>query len=285
MRRMIQSKPGLTIGVNVALAMLAHCRPAVAADSAETGAKISSSGRTKKVPAQQFVEDCYETLCIGGKSVLSKTGKAWSNIVFAAGTELRSGTPMSYDEVRLFLQSYNAGPYACLKYKGSVPYRETRNYVPRVMKYYQQNLSDTPYDTIIVEKATKYGLDPQLIRAIMKTESGFNQKTVSSAGARGLMQVMPCVWSDVKKRYRMKWNYDSNVFDPEKNVEVACAYLAWLRYDFLPRHFQEFPTNPEAPVVVKRDKRKINSERISAREQIMLSQKSASKADSTTPGA
>ncbi len=285
MRRIIQSKPRLAIGVKVALAVLAHCKPGASAGAIDTISKISSNGRSKKVTTQQFAEDYVSSVVAKGKAALSKTDRAWSHLVFAAGSDLRHGTPMSYDEVRLWLQSYNAGPYACLKYKGCVPYRETRNYVPRIMKYYQQDISDSPYDEIIVEKATKYGLDPQLIRAVMKAESDFNRKTVSHAGARGLMQVMPVVWEDVRKRYKFKWNYGSDVFDPEKNVEVACAYLAWLRYDFLPRHFSEFPANPEAPAIVKRDKRRLPKERISAREQqIMISQQAEQKRQST-PGA
>ncbi len=286
MRRIIKSKPRLAIGVKVALAMLAHSKPGLIAGATDGTAKPSSNGRAKNLAVQQFAEECFDSVCSKGTAVLRNGKKAWGSLVFAAASEVKTGTPMSYEEVRLFLQSYNAGPYACLKYKGSVPYRETQNYVPRIMKYYQQDLSDTPYDRLIVEKATKYGLDPQLIRAIMKTESDFNRKTVSHAGARGLMQVMPCVWSDVKKRYRFNWNYNKEVFDPEKNIEVACAYQAWLRYDFLPRHFQEFPANPESPAIVKRDKCRIKPDRrISAREQIMITQQAARDKAATTPGA
>lgn len=266
--------------------MIAHSKAAHAAAPVDITEKTSSNGRSTKETAQQFAEERFNAVAENGRSAASKVRAAWKQLVFAAGDEIQTGTPMSYDEVRLFLQSYNAGPYACLKYKGSVPYRETRNYVPRIMKYYQQDLSNTPYDAIIVEKATKYGLDPQLIRAIMKTESDFNNSTVSSAGARGLMQVMPVVWKEMSKRYRLRWKYERDVFDPEKNIEVACAYLAWLRYDFLPRHFAEFPANPEAPAIVKRDKRTIRpTERISAREQILITQQQAEKKAVASPGA
>jgi hypothetical protein len=257
----------------------------VAAGTFDAISKTSSTSRSKKVTTQQFAEDCIDKVCSKGKGALRRADSAWGKLVFAATAQTKSGTPMSYEEVRLWLQSYNAGPYACLKYKGDVPFRETRNYVPRIMKFYQQDLANTKYDAIIVEKAVKYGLDPQLIRAVMKAESDFDKSTVSHAGARGLMQVMPCVWSEVKKRYDFKWDYDSEVFDPEKNVEVACAYLAWLRYDFLPRHFEEFPANPEAPALVKRDKRKIPTERISSRDQIMLTQKANQKKILASPGA
>lgn len=161
--------------------------------------------------------------------------------------------PMTFEEVRLWLQSFNAGPYATLKYKGNVPYQETKNYVPRVMKYYEE-VGETEYDAEIEAAAAKYGLDPQMIRAIMKTESSFNNKTVSHAGARGLMQVMPVVWKDFNKKYDLDWEYSSGVFEPEKNIEVACAYLSWLRYDFLPRHFDAYEADPQAPVVLVRDK-------------------------------
>jgi hypothetical protein len=284
LRRIIKSTPRIAIGVKLALAMMAHGKVAAISPVVDISAKTSSNGRNKKVV--QLAEDCLNTFRTNGKQKLSRARAAWSSLVFAAGNEIKTGTPMSYDEVRLFLQSYNAGPYACLKYKGTVPYRETRNYVPRIMKYYQQDLSQNEYDTIIVEKALKYGLDPQLVRAIVKTESNFNHRTVSHAGARGLMQVMPVVWQEMCKRYRFKWNYDSDVFDPEKNVEIACAYLAWLRYDFLPRHFQEFPANPDAPVIVKRDKRSLrNTARISAREQTLVTQQPQQAKSPATPGA
>lgn len=173
---------------------------------------------------------------------------------FSGSTGDTGYEPMTYEQARLWLQCYNAGPYATLKYKGHVPYRETRNYVPRVMKYYAQKLDGSPYDKYIVASARKYGLDPQLIRAVMKAESDFNNKTVSHAGARGLMQVMPVVWSHVEKKYDLNWNYKSGVFEPEKNIEVACAYLAWLRYDFLPRHFADFVPTTRVPEAVVRDR-------------------------------
>jgi hypothetical protein len=142
--------------------------------------------------------------------------------------------------VSLFLQSYNAGPYAVLRFRGNVPYRETRSYTPKVLRFYQQDLSHTPYDHMIERSAQRHGLDPQLIRAIIKAESNFRNRTTSHAGARGLMQVMPVTWNAVRKRNGIDWSYSGNVFDPAKNIEVACAYLSWIRYEHLPAHFAEF---------------------------------------------
>lgn len=155
------------------------------------------------------------------KSNINTLSDMWDTTFVSANTSLKEQNiyipdPMRYDEARLWLQAFNAGPYALLKYKGTVPFRETRNYIPRVMKNYQKDLSNTPYEPYILTSSRKYGLDPQMIRAIMKTESDFRNKTVSNAGARGLMQVMPVVWSEIKRKYDLNWDYRSDVFEPEK---------------------------------------------------------------------
>src|SRR5262245_29987778 len=49
------------------------------------------------------------------------------------------------------------------------------------------------YDDLIREAATKYKLEPALIRGVMRMESGFDPFAVSRVGAMGLMQLMPDV--------------------------------------------------------------------------------------------
>lgn len=248
MRSFIIRQPKLVLGVKIALAVVAtgKAHGATLASGTVPGVPNMATLLPQGVVRKMFnSSDATEPSQV--RSSKSQTGQ--SSALETLGYE-----PMTYEQARLWLQAYNAGPYATLKYKGNVPYRETRNYVPRVMKYYGEKLDNTQYEKYIVASARKYGLDPQLIRAVMKAESDFNSRTVSHAGARGLMQVMPVVWSHVKKKYNIEWSYSSGVFDPEKNIEVACAYLAWLRYDFLPRHFADFEPNPEAPKTVVRDR-------------------------------
>lgn len=80
-------------------------------------------------------------------------------------------------------------------------------------------------DRIIHEKSILYGLDPALVKAIVKAESDFNPDAVSPAGARGLMQLMP-------ETARLMGIAD--IDDPEENVEGGIRYLTRLlkRFDW-----------------------------------------------------
>lgn len=75
------------------------------------------------------------------------------------------------------------------------------------------------YDEIINRSALKHGVDPLLAKAIVKAESDFDANAVSTAGAKGLMQLMP----DTAKLYRV-----SDVFNPEENIDGGIRYLKYL---------------------------------------------------------
>lgn len=51
--------------------------------------------------------------------------------------------------------------------------------------------SPTAYDSLIQQAAAKYGLDPAVLKGLIKQESGFNPQARSAAGAVGLTQLMP----------------------------------------------------------------------------------------------
>lgn len=82
------------------------------------------------------------------------------------------------------------------------------------------NLSNCPgknvsgkYANLINKYAAKYGLNPAFVKAIIKCESDFNPRCTSDAGAKGLMQLMPC-------------NYgNSNPYDPEQNINLGCREI------------------------------------------------------------
>ncbi|WP_431785778.1 phage tail tape measure protein [Paenibacillus lactis] len=75
------------------------------------------------------------------------------------------------------------------------------------------------YAKVINKYANEYGVDPYLIAAIIQKESSFNSKAVSSAGAQGLMQLMP----KTAKGLGVK-----NSFDPEQNIKGGVSHFARL---------------------------------------------------------
>ncbi len=79
-----------------------------------------------------------------------------------------------------------------------------------------QPLTGTGLDSIIDKASRAYGVDPGLIRAVIKAESNFNPQAVSSAGAQGLMQLMPSTARGLGV---------TNSFDPEQNVMAGTKFL------------------------------------------------------------
>ena len=67
-------------------------------------------------------------------------------------------------------------------------------------------------------EATRAGLDPQLVLGLIQVESGFRKYAVSSAGARGYMQVMP-FWA------KLIGSPDDSLFDLRKNLRYGCTIL------------------------------------------------------------
>ncbi len=80
------------------------------------------------------------------------------------------------------------------------------------------------YDAIVREHATRLDLRPELIRAVIQAESGYNPRALSPKGAMGLMQLMPATAAYLGVR---------NPYDPADNIKGGMTYLRELldRYD------------------------------------------------------
>lgn len=84
-----------------------------------------------------------------------------------------------------------------------------------------------------VEKyATQYHVEPSLVYAVIFCESGFDPNAVSSANARGLMQVTEdtAIWA---AKQIDGIDVDTlQITDPETNIQIGCWYLGWLLEKF-----------------------------------------------------
>ncbi len=79
------------------------------------------------------------------------------------------------------------------------------------------------YDEIIESAAATHGVRPELVRAVIQVESGFNPRARSHKGAMGLMQLMPQTAAGLGVE---------NPWDPVQNIEGGVAYLGSLIREF-----------------------------------------------------
>ncbi|MEK7212241.1 MAG: transglycosylase SLT domain-containing protein [Patescibacteria group bacterium] len=77
----------------------------------------------------------------------------------------------------------------------------------------------TPYDELTQTAAQKHGVDPDLVRAVIAVESGFDPKAESPKGAQGLMQLMP----GTARQYGV-----TDAFDPKQNIDAGTEHLSGL---------------------------------------------------------
>jgi soluble lytic murein transglycosylase len=89
------------------------------------------------------------------------------------------------------------------------------------------------YRDLIEKYASDDGLEPARVAAVIYCESSFQPDAVSSAGARGLMQIMPETGAWIAKKLNEPGYADSWLFEPETNIRYGCWYLSYLdgRYE------------------------------------------------------
>jgi soluble lytic murein transglycosylase-like protein len=102
------------------------------------------------------------------------------------------------------------------------PYKfeKTINYIRNAMVAFKRDhRSVEEVNAIVSGLCAKYGVDKKLVMAVIDVESGFNAAAVSSAGAQGLMQIMPGTGRDLDL---------VDPFDPAENIDAGIRYLRYL---------------------------------------------------------
>jgi len=91
---------------------------------------------------------------------------------------------------------------------------------------YSKRLLPLAYWDIVKKVSLTYNVEIWKIYAIMKAESVYNHRAVSSVGAAGLMQLMPATAKDIAKGLKIT---SYNLYDPEISITFGTNYLNWLR--------------------------------------------------------
>ncbi len=107
---------------------------------------------------------------------------------------------------------YTDKPKPGFKYKIIIR-SKPKNYALAYKKLAQNKKKYTP---MIKEVASRYQMDEKLLHAVIQTESAYDEKAISSAGAVGLMQLMPAT----AKRYGV-----SNRKNAKQNLDGGTRYL------------------------------------------------------------
>ncbi|MGD9159387.1 MAG: lytic transglycosylase domain-containing protein [Desulfobacteraceae bacterium] len=109
--------------------------------------------------------------------------------------------------------------------KDSRPYKA--HIISKLRKKYNSRLyisrRERIYNNIINEAAEKYGVEAELIKAIIMAESSYNHRAISKRGAVGLMQLMPATADALGVE---------DIFDPAHNVNGGTKYIKMLLEKF-----------------------------------------------------
>ena len=98
-------------------------------------------------------------------------------------------------------------------------YRSSQGFQPGFFSRLSNLPNQAAYDLHIKLTCKLYGLDCNLVKAMILAESGFNPKAVSPKGAMGLMQLMPDTSRDLGV---------INPFDPGQNIDAGARYLRMM---------------------------------------------------------
>lgn len=87
------------------------------------------------------------------------------------------------------------------------------------------------YEDIVSKYASEYNVDKNLIYAVMKAESDFNENAISNKGALGLMQIMEDTAKEIAKKNNIQIdenNSKEDILKVENNINIGTKYLSIL---------------------------------------------------------
>lgn len=131
----------------------------------------------------------------------------------SAGAQVRIYTFLDDSGQRHFTDMPDNGRYRLLHLSPHDVTESGQHYDPRLLAKSRR------FDPFIEQAAQAAAVEPDLLRAVIVVESGFNTRAVSKRGAIGLMQLMPAT----AVRYGV-----SDPYDPRENISGGAHYLKFL---------------------------------------------------------
>ena len=142
---------------------------------------------------------------------------AWADVykyVDGAGNVYFTDTPLKGNRYRL--EWHREARKMASKSQQQEVDANFQQFVPKASSNKSLSKRRSNYHSLILANARRYRLSPGLLHAVIHAESAYNPSAVSSAGAQGLMQLMP----GTAARYGV-----SDSFNPVENVRGGAAYL------------------------------------------------------------
>lgn len=87
------------------------------------------------------------------------------------------------------------------------------------------------YTEYVEKYAEMYGVECEVIYAVIKTESDFDPSAVSQKGAMGLMQLIPDTFKWVCEKEHIEYD-ETKITDPEMNIRCGTYYLYYCKNEF-----------------------------------------------------
>ena len=98
--------------------------------------------------------------------------------------------------------------------------------VPKVWNKVERVLYPRKYEALVEKWADTYDLDPLLVDAFIRTESGFDPKATSTVDARGLTQITEETFIWLRSKIASDEGLIfANLYDPETSIRFGCYYL------------------------------------------------------------
>lgn len=194
-----------------------------------SGISTDTRRRATKVDDLRVICECQRHRKRRARVKRATRAAVWGGVLFLAGGTFVSPLGASIPSVDVILSSarnWIAGP-AVIE-SGAVATEATPARKPWITSAMTTELvreaffkTQVPYGEIILKESFENELPPELVAAVVKTESDFRPKLVSNKNAHGLMQIIPSTGKFMGAR---------DLFNPHDNIRTGTKYLRYL-YD------------------------------------------------------